>query len=240
MGIRRQLAAPVYDAVCHATPLSEREKEAIKAKHVVGSLAGSQGLIPLDGLHSISVPLLSPPRTPVDLQIAASVFSLFFPIISVHPSPLSSLFATTSFCNGRFERQTHTHISALTSPSPFTLSSSHDLLNFLFIMATHGPINGVKINRTCSGSFVHILARTRFSFHLLARTSCAQRSSLFWPFLTHNPRSTAVRPHIFTPPPPPSALCWSTSLLMLSSRSHRRSPKGGQGRCLRWQDRRHP
>ena len=54
-------------------------------------------------------------------------------------------------------------------------------------MATHGPINGVKISRTCSGSLVHILARTRFSFRPLARTSGAQRSSLFWLFLAHHP-----------------------------------------------------
>jgi hypothetical protein len=123
VGIRRQLAASVYDAGGSGDAI-ERGKEAIKAKHVVGSLAGSQGLIPLDGLHSISVPLLSPPRTPVDLQIAASVFSSFFPIISVHPSPLVLFLPQhPSATAGSNDKLTH---SSPHSPLPFP-SPSHPL-----------------------------------------------------------------------------------------------------------------
>jgi hypothetical protein len=74
---------------------------------VVGLSAGSQGLTPLDGLHSISVPLLSPPRTPVDLQTAASVFSSFFRLFhSIH----LHLF---SFCHNILLQRpvrSHTHL----------------------------------------------------------------------------------------------------------------------------------
>ena len=75
-------------------------------------------------------------------------------------------------------------------------------------MATHGPINGVRINRACSGSSAHILARphSRFSFRPLARIGC---SYLFLATLSPNPQSIIPRlqPH--------SALCRTTSLLIL-------------------------
>jgi hypothetical protein len=45
VGIRRQLAASVYDAVGSGDAI-ERGKEAIKAKHVVGSLQGHRDSFP--------------------------------------------------------------------------------------------------------------------------------------------------------------------------------------------------
>ena len=66
-------------------------------------------------------------------------------------------------------------------------------------MATHGPINGVKINRACSGFPAHILARTRFTFRPFARIRVLSAQPFFGLFLAPNPRSTAFRPR-----PPPS------------------------------------
>jgi hypothetical protein len=87
-----------------------------------------------------------PPSTPVHLQIAA-------------PSLLSfSVLFNTFISNPLFHRSQHStrsydqfHISETHTP-PSLFSFPHGVLKFLIAMATHGPINGVKINRACSGS----------------------------------------------------------------------------------------
>jgi hypothetical protein len=210
----------------------ERGREAIKTKHVVGSLQGhrtphSPRRSPLN-LCALIVPSPNPGRPPDSRPRVFLLFPDYFnPSVST-----SSLLPHPLQRPGR-ETSSHTHLRThLTSLLPFAFSSPHDLLNFPFIMATHGPINGVKINRACSRFLVHICARTRFSLRPLARIGCSALIpflAIFW-LITLDPPLFAL-----TSPPPlfhPSALCWNTSLLMLSSRSHRRSPEGGQSRCL--------
>ena len=179
---------------------NERGKEAIKAKHVVElwrsqghrdsfpSTLSTQSLSPHCPLPILSGP---PPHTRLFDPDPVRTTLPSLPLSSPSPSPID--LSTTSA-----HLRTH-HLS-----HPFAPSIPHDPLSFLLVMATHGPINGVKINRACSGSFAHILARPRFSFLPLARIGC---SYLFWlrRLLTLNPSPFASCLH------PPSALCRTTS-----------------------------
>jgi hypothetical protein len=77
----------------------EREKEAIKTKHVVGPQCkpGSQGLIPLvGGFHSIFQPSLSPSSLPSPVVAHKAVFSSPPPIVNNNPSLSLSLLSAPS------------------------------------------------------------------------------------------------------------------------------------------------
>ena len=137
----------------------KRGKEAIKTKHVVRLCCGrSQGLVPFACLRSISPsPLIDTGR----LTDSRLVFSL-----------LSRLFQSTHLY---FFDHTNTSSRSIRQAHPPTFrhlpTRLHGFLKSLFIMGTHGPINGVKINRACSGSFAH---RCPFPFLFpSARTSGA-------------------------------------------------------------------
>ena len=125
------------------------------------------------------------------------------PCFRPFPHPLNTSLSTAVFSAhhpSTAARRRQAHISALII---YLLTLDlHDFLSVLFVMATHGPINGVKRNRACSGSFAHILARSRFFFLPLARIGCsALIPASFLATPPRSPQSIAVRLL-----PPPSAL----------------------------------
>jgi hypothetical protein len=195
VGIRRQVAASVYDAeVRRRLGAWERSNQSQTRGRLSAGVTGphSPRRSPLN-LCALIVPSLTTGRPPDSPLSCFPPFSRLFQSVYLY----FFSFSTTTFCNGRFERQAYTHISA--SPSLHLLIPSRPPQ---FIMATHGPINGVKINRACSGLLAHIFARTRISFRSLVRIGCSALIPLlayFWLLTLDPPLFALTSPPSFAP-----------------------------------------
>lgn len=201
MGIRRQDAASV-NCLMFMTRKVRRRHQAWERSNQNQTRGYTLRRVTGTSFPStVSEPSLSCPPPPFHsgtLPDSRSAFSSFFRLFQ---STLLSLLFVPDLNQPRHGllQSTSAHLTSFAPPPPFSIP--HDLVNLshpLFLMATHGPINGVKINRACSGSF----APHMFPLPLPLLFPSVRAHRVLIPFLvmpSPNPQSIAVR-HRHPPP----------------------------------------